>query len=263
MNKPEKPPQQAVSTLFQCRNVSSYYGQKQIIKNVTLNINDRRTTAFMGPSGCGKSTILRTLNRMHETTFGAHVTGEVVFDDKNIYASDMDPVDVRAKIGMVFQKPNPFPKSIYNNIAFGPRILGLSQSREDLDARVEDALKRVGLWNEVSSRLQDSALGLSGGQQQRLVIARAIATEPRALLFDEPCSALDPTATAKVEELIHELRSRYCVVIVTHSLAQARRVADCIAFFHNGEMVESGSMEQLLENPKDQRVKDYITGRTG
>ncbi len=249
--------------IFRCRKVSSYFGDKKIIKEVDLSISDRRVTAFMGPSGCGKSTILRTLNRMHETTPGAHVTGEVFFASENIYGDGVDPVDVRAQIGMVFQKPNPFPKSIFNNIAFGPRVLGLAASRSDLEARVEGALKRVGLWDDVADRLEESALGLSGGQQQRLVIARAIAAEPRAILLDEPCSALDPNATARVEALIRELREQYCVVIVTHSLAQAGRVADDIAFFHYGEMIEFGPPKKILSDPDDQRVKDYLAGRTG
>jgi len=249
--------------IFRCRKVSSYFGDKKIIKEVDLSISDRRVTAFMGPSGCGKSTILRTLNRMHETTPGAHVTGEVFFASENIYGDGVDPVDVRAQIGMVFQKPNPFPKSIFNNIAFGPRVLGLAASRSDLEARVEGALKRVGLWDDVADRLEESALGLSGGQQQRLVIARAIAAEPRAILLDEPCSALDPNATARVEALIRELREQYCVVIVTHSLAQAGRVADDIAFFHYGEMIEFGPPKKILSDPDDQRFKDYLAGRTG
>lgn len=249
--------------MFSCRKVSSYFGDKKIIKEVDLNIRDRRVTAFMGPSGCGKSTILRTLNRMHETTTGARATGAVIFKGENIYGAGVDPVDIRAQIGMVFQKPNPFPKSIFNNIAFGPRVLGLFSGKADLEARVESALKRVGLWEEIADRLDDSALGLSGGQQQRLVIARAIAAEPRAILLDEPCSALDPNATARVEELIRELREQYCVVIVTHSLAQAGRVADDIAFFHYGEMIEFGPPKKILSDPDDQRVKDYLAGRTG
>ena len=263
MNKIDKSQDISAHSIFRCRNISSFFGKKQVIKNVDLDVKDRRVTAFMGPSGCGKSTILRTLNRMHETTPGAHVTGEVLFDGDNIYAGDVDPVDIRSHIGMVFQKPNPFPKSIFNNIAFGPRVLGLSRTKSELEGRVEEALKRVGLWGEVSDRLSESALGLSGGQQQRLVLARAIAAEPRAILLDEPCSALDPTATAKVEELIRELRTRYCVVIVTHSLAQARRVADDIAFFHYGEMIEAGAPGKLLVAPDDQRVKDYLSGKTG
>lgn len=249
--------------MFSCRKVSSFFGDKKIIKEVDLDIRDRRVTAFMGPSGCGKSTILRTLNRMHETATGARATGAVMFKGENIYGAGVDPVDIRAQIGMVFQKPNPFPKSIFNNIAFGPRVLGLSTGRADLETRVENALKRVGLWDEIADRLDDSALGLSGGQQQRLVIARAIAAEPRAILLDEPCSALDPNATARVEELIRELREQYCVVIVTHSLAQAGRVADDIAFFHYGEMIEFGAPKKILSDPDDQRVKDYLAGRTG
>ena len=263
MNKIEKTQNISADAMFRCKSVSSFFGKKEVIREVDLDIADRRVTAFMGPSGCGKSTILRTLNRMHETTPGAHVKGAVIFDGDDIYAEDIDPVDIRADIGMVFQKPNPFPKSIFNNVAFGPRVLGLTQNRSELEGRVEEALKRVGLWSEVSDRLKESALGLSGGQQQRLVIARAIAAEPRAILLDEPCSALDPNSTAKVEELIRELRSRYCVVIVTHSLAQAGRVADDIAFFHFGEMIEAGTPDKLLSDPDDQRVKDYLSGKTG
>lgn len=253
----------ALPPTFICRDVSSYFGEAKIIKNVDLTIEDRQVTAFMGPSGCGKSTILRTLNRLHETTPGAYATGEVMFYEDNIYAQGVDAVDVRARIGMVFQKPNPFPKSIFNNIAFGARLRCLDENRSELKDRVESALVRVGLWSEVSDRLNDSALGLSGGQQQRLIIARAIAAEPEAILLDEPCSALDPGATARVEELIRELREKYCVVIVTHSLAQAGRVADHIAFFHTGEMVETGTMDEVLNNPQDQRVKDYLEGKTG
>ena len=248
---------------FECRDVSCFFGPKKVIKNVDLTIKDRRVTAFMGPSGCGKSTILRTLNRMHETVPGAYAEGDIIYNGRNIYAADVDPIDVRAEIGMVFQKPNPFPKSIFNNVAFGPRILGLTNNHSELEGRVEEALKRVGLWSEVSSRLKDSALGLSGGQQQRLIIARAIAADPSALLLDEPCSALDPASTQRIEELIRELRDRYCVVIVTHSLAQARRVADEIAFFHVGEMIEADTPDKLLEDPNDQRVKDYLSGKTG
>lgn len=259
--------QQSVATLpkdaFRCQDVSAFFGDKKVIKDVTLAIKDRRVTAFMGPSGCGKSTILRTLNRMHETTPGAYAQGKVSFNGEAIYAAGKDPVDVRARIGMVFQKPNPFPKSIFSNVAFGPRLLGLENSRAGLEGRVEAALKRVGLWAEVADRLKESALGLSGGQQQRLVIARAIAAEPEALLLDEPCSALDPGATSTVEELIRELREQYCIVIVTHSLAQARRIADRIAFFHTGEMVEAGAAEVMLTTPTDQRVKDYLAGKTG
>ncbi len=254
---------QAVAGTFQCRALSAYFGDRKIIKGVNMTIADRKVTAFMGPSGCGKSTILRTLNRMHETAPGARVEGSVEFAGSELYARGVDPVEVRARIGMVFQKPNPFPKSIFDNVAFAPRLLGLARARSELEARIEDALVRVGLWTEVKDRLKDSALGLSGGQQQRLVIARAIAAEPAALLLDEPCSALDPAATAKVEELIVSLASRFTVVVVTHSLAQARRIADEIAFFHTGEMVESGPPLQLFEAPSDARVKDYLAGRTG
>lgn len=259
----EQPENIVTDCRFQCEGVSAFFGKKKVIKDVMLSIPDRRVTAFMGPSGCGKSTILRTLNRMHETTPGAFVQGKVMYSGRNIYAPNVDPVDIRAEIGMVFQKPNPFPKSIFNNVAYGIRVLGLAVGRSELEDRVEAALKRVGLWQEVSDRLQDSALGLSGGQQQRLVIARAIATEPRAILLDEPCSALDPKATGRIEELVRELRTQYCVVVVTHSLAQARRIADDIAFFYLGEMIEYGPPERLLGEPNDDRVRDYISGKTG
>lgn len=248
---------------FKVKALSAFFGDREIIKRVDLDIADRKVTALMGPSGCGKSTILRTLNRMHETAPGARVSGSVRFRNTELYAPGVDPVSVRARIGMVFQKPNPFPKSIFDNVAFAPRLLGLARQRSELDGRVEDALKKVGLWTEVEGRLKDSALGLSGGQQQRLVIARAIAAEPSALLLDEPCSALDPAATSKIEELIVTLATRFTIVVVTHSLAQARRIADAIAFFHTGEMVEAGTPQRLFEMPSDQRVKDYLAGRTG
>jgi phosphate transport system ATP-binding protein len=248
---------------FEVRALSAYFGDREIIKHVDLDIADRKVTAFMGPSGCGKSTILRTLNRMHESAPNARVSGSVRFRNTELYAPAVDPVEVRARIGMVFQKPNPFPKSIFDNVAFAPRLLGLARSRSELEGRIEDALKKVGLWAEVEGRLKESALGLSGGQQQRLVIARAIAAEPSALLLDEPCSALDPAATAKVEDLIMSLKARFAIVVVTHSLAQARRIADAVAFFHLGEMVESGPPQHLFEAPSDQRVKDYLVGRTG
>ncbi|MEL6363950.1 MAG: phosphate ABC transporter ATP-binding protein PstB [Pseudomonadota bacterium] len=249
--------------LFRCDTLSCFYGDKEAIKSVTMEIADKQVTAFMGPSGCGKSTVLRALNRMHETAPRARVEGSVFFNGADLYAPDVDPVDVRADIGMVFQKPNPFPKSIFDNIAFGPRIHGLASSRSELEGRVESALRRVGLWEEVCDRLKESALGLSGGQQQRLVIARAISTEPKALLLDEPCSALDPKATETVEALIRELRDLFGVVIVTHSLAQARRIADDMVFFYFGEMIEQGSPEAILENPTDDRVRGYLAGRTG
>jgi phosphate transport system ATP-binding protein len=248
---------------FEIRALSAFFGEREIIKQVDLDVVDRKVTALMGPSGCGKSTILRTLNRMHETTPGARIAGTVRFRNADLYAAGVDPVDVRAKIGMVFQKPNPFPKSIFDNVAFAPRLLGLARAKSEIEGRVEDALKKVGLWSEVSGRLKESALGLSGGQQQRLVIARAVAAEPSALLLDEPCSALDPASTAKVEELIVSLAAHYTIVVVTHSLAQAQRIADAVAFFHTGEMVEAGPPERLFGAPSDQRVKDYLAGRTG
>ncbi len=249
--------------IFRCRAVSAFFDKKQVLRSVDFDVEDRRVFALMGPSGCGKSTMLRTLNRMHEITPGATIEGQIEFEGKNLYDRGVDPVEVRARIGMVFQKPNPFPKSIFDNVAYAPRVLGLAKSKSDLEARVETALKRVALWTEVSGRLGESALGLSGGQQQRLVIARAIAAEPRAILLDEPCSALDPASTLRVEELIGELKEHFAVLIVTHSLAQAQRLADHIAFFHMGEMVEQGSPEKLLQNPDDGRVRDYLAGRTG
>ncbi|MBY0423413.1 MAG: phosphate ABC transporter ATP-binding protein [Parvularculaceae bacterium] len=258
---PLSPPASAAT--FECRGVSAFFGDREIIKRVDLDVAERKVTAFMGPSGCGKSTILRTLNRMHESVPGASVKGSVRFAGADLYAQGVDPAEVRARIGMVFQKPNPFPKSIFDNVAFAPRLLGLAKGRSDIEGRVEAALTQVGLWTEVKDRLKESALGLSGGQQQRLVIARAIAGEPSALLLDEPCSALDPAATARVEELIATLSSRLTIVVVTHSLAQARRIADAIAFFHTGEMIEAGPPEHLLETPSDKRVQDYLAGRTG
>jgi phosphate transport system ATP-binding protein len=213
---------QRLEATFKCRKLSAYFGDRKIVREVDLDIADRKVTAFMGPSGCGKSTILRTLNRMHESAPDARVEGSVLFSGHELYARGVDPVDVRARIGMVFQKPNPFPKTIFDNVAFAPRLLGLARTRSDLERRVEEALVNVGLWTEVKDRLKESALGLSGGQQQRLVIARAIAAEPAALLLDEPCSALDPASTARIEELIASLARRLSVVVVTHSLAQAR-----------------------------------------
>ncbi|MDG5749496.1 MULTISPECIES: phosphate ABC transporter ATP-binding protein PstB [Qipengyuania] len=245
------------------RDVSVFYGDKKAIDEVSIEIPTKYVTAFIGPSGCGKSTFLRTLNRMNDTIPSARVEGEITLDGEDIYRSKMDVVQLRARVGMVFQKPNPFPKSIYENIAYGPKIHGLAEGKDELDAIVERSLKRAGLWEEVKDRLQDSGTALSGGQQQRLCIARAIAVDPEVILMDEPCSALDPIATAKIEELIAELNGRYAIVIVTHSMQQAARVSQRTAFFHLGKMVEYGRTSDIFTNPLEQRTQDYITGRYG
>ena len=245
------------------RGVQVYYGENHALKDVDVDILDNTVTAFIGPSGCGKSTFLRCLNRMNDTVASARVLGEIKLDGEDIYDKRVDPVVLRAKIGMVFQKPNPFPKSIYENVAYGPRIHGLARGKAELDQIVETSLKKAALWNEVKDRLEAPGTGLSGGQQQRLCIARAIATSPEVLLMDEPCSALDPIATAQVEELIDELRSQFSVVIVTHSMQQAARVSQRTAFFHLGNLVEYGETGQIFTNPKDPRTESYITGRIG
>ena len=251
------------SAKMSARNVNVFYGDKQAIKDVSIDIHDDRVTAFIGPSGCGKSTFLRCLNRMNDTIPAARVSGHIDLDGQDINASSMDVVQLRARVGMVFQKPNPFPKSIFENVAYGPRIHGLAQNKGELDNIVEKSLKRAGLWDEVKDRLQDSGTALSGGQQQRLCIARAIAVDPEVILMDEPASALDPIATAKIEELIHELRGRYAIAIVTHNMQQAARVSQRTAFFHLGEMVEYGKTSEIFTNPREQRTQDYITGRYG
>jgi phosphate transport system ATP-binding protein len=245
------------------RDVSVFYEGKQALYDVSLDIPDKTVTALIGPSGCGKSTFLRTMNRMNDTIAGAKVTGRIAMDGEDINDRSIDPVLLRARVGMVFQRPNPFPKSIYENVAYGPKIHGLVSSKAEMDDVVEKALKRAGLWEEVADRLQSSAMGLSGGQQQRLVIARAIAVNPEVILMDEPCSALDPIATARIEELIDELRERFCIVIVTHSMAQAARVSQRTAFFHMGRLVETGDTEDIFQNPRERRTLDYITGRFG
>src|SRR5215208_64937 len=245
------------------RDVDVFYGDKQALKQVSIDIHDDRVTAFIGPSGCGKSTFLRCLNRMNDTIPSAKVTGRIELDGQDVNASAMDVVQLRARVGMVFQKPNPFPKSIYENVAYGPRIHGLSANKSELDAIVEKSLKRAGLWDEVKDRLQESGTALSGGQQQRLCIARAIAVDPEVILMDEPCSALDPIATAKIEELIHELRGRYAIAIVTHNMQQGARVSQRTAFFHLGEMIEYGKTSEMFTNPRKPRTQDYITGRYG
>ncbi|NBN64303.1 phosphate ABC transporter ATP-binding protein [Microvirga tunisiensis] len=245
------------------RKVQVYYGEKHAIKDVDIAIQPRSVTAFIGPSGCGKSTFLRCLNRMNDTIDICRVEGNISIDGENIYDPKVDPVQLRAKVGMVFQKPNPFPKSIYENVAYGPRIHGLARKKSELDEIVASSLQKAGLWNEVKDRLDGPGTGLSGGQQQRLCIARAIAVSPEVILMDEPCSALDPIATAKVEELIDELRANYTIVIVTHSMQQAARVSQRTAFFHLGNLVEEGATQDIFTNPQDKRTQDYITGRFG
>ena len=245
------------------RNVDVFYGEKHAIKNVSIDVDQENVVAFIGPSGCGKSTFLRTLNRRNDTIPIARTEGDIKLDGEDIYSPDMDVVQLRARVGMVFQKPNPFPKSIYDNVAYGPRIHGLANTRDELDTIVEKSLTRAGLWNEVKDRLTDSGTAMSGGQQQRLCIARAIAVEPEVILMDEPCSALDPIATATIEELIHELRGRYAIVIVTHNMQQAARVSQRTAFFHLGELVEYGETSTIFTNPSEKRTQDYITGRYG
>lgn len=243
--------------------VNVFYGQKQAIKDVSINVSSEHVTAFIGPSGCGKSTFLRCLNRMNDTVDGARVEGQIALDGQDIYAASMDVVQLRARVGMVFQKPNPFPKSIYENVAYGPRLHGLTRSKADLDGVVESALRRAGLWDEVKDRLGESGTAMSGGQQQRLCIARAIAVDPEVILMDEPCSALDPIATARIEELIDDLRGRYAIVIVTHNMQQAARVSQKTAFFHLGSLVEYDDTSTIFTNPREPRTKDYITGRYG
>ncbi|MEL6206305.1 MAG: phosphate ABC transporter ATP-binding protein PstB [Pseudomonadota bacterium] len=248
---------------FHCENCQVYYGENHAIKDVEVDLLDKTVTAFIGPSGCGKSTFLRCLNRMNDTIDVARVEGTFELDGEEIYDKQVDPVQLRAKVGMVFQKPNPFPKSIYDNVAYGPKIHGLTKSKAELDELVEKALRRGAIWDEVKDRLDAPGTGLSGGQQQRLCIARAVATEPEVLLMDEPCSALDPIATAQVEELIDELRENYSVVIVTHSMQQAARVSQKTAFFHLGNLVEYDDTGTIFTNPKDPRTESYITGRIG
>jgi len=250
-------------TKLSTRDVHVFYGSNEAIKGVSIDIDMENVTAFIGPSGCGKSTFLRTLNRMNDTIPIARVEGLITLDGEDIYSPEMDVVQLRARVGMVFQKPNPFPKSIYENVAYGPRIHGLAASKRDMDEIVERSLRRAGLWEEVKDRLSDSGTALSGGQQQRLCIARAIAVDPEVILMDEPCSALDPIATAKIEELIGELRGRYAIVIVTHNMQQAARVSQRTAFFHLGHLVEYGVTSDIFTNPKEERTTDYITGRYG
>jgi phosphate transport system ATP-binding protein len=245
------------------KNVDVFYGEKQAIKNLSITIPDRAVSAFIGPSGCGKSTFLRSINRMNDTIASCRVKGDIRVDGEDIYAPDLDVVDLRARIGMVFQKPNPFPKSIFENVAYGPRIHGLAQDKQDMERIVTESLQKAGLWEEVKDRLQQPGTGLSGGQQQRLCIARAIAVNPEVILMDEPCSALDPIATARIEELIDEIKENFCIVIVTHSMQQAARVSDLTAFFHLGVLVEVGDTNVMFTKPQDKRTQDYITGRFG
>ena len=246
-----------------CRNVDVYYGEKQAIFDVSLDVGKNQVISMIGPSGCGKSTFLRCLNRMNDTIDICRVTGQIKMDVQDIYDGGLDVVPLRASVGMVFQKPNPFPKSIYDNIAYGPRIHGLSDDKQHLDSIVETSLQKAGLWAEVKDRLDQPGTGLSGGQQQRLCIARAIAVSPEVILMDEPCSALDPIATAKIEELIDELRENFTIAIVTHSMQQAARVSQRTAYFHLGKLIEVGETDQIFTSPRHKLTEDYITGRFG
>lgn len=248
-------------SIIETKNLDLYYGTNKALKNINMNINQNEVTALIGPSGCGKSTFLRTLNRMNDLIEGVKVTGEVLFEGKNIY-DDYDEIALRKRVGMVFQKANPFPMSIYDNIAYGPKIHGI-KDKKTLDEIVERSLKGAVLWDETKDRLKKSALGLSGGQQQRLCIARTLAVSPEVILMDEPTSALDPISTSKVEELMDELKKKYTVIIVTHNMQQAGRIADKTAFFLNGEVIEFGKTEDIFYKPKDKRTEDYITGRFG
>ncbi|WP_199505545.1 MULTISPECIES: phosphate ABC transporter ATP-binding protein PstB [unclassified Halanaerobium] len=247
---------------MEVKNLDFYYDDFKALKNINMPLEENKVTALIGPSGCGKSTFLRTLNRMNDLIDKTKVEGEVLLDGKNIYSSEVDVVELRKKVGMVFQQPNPFPKSIYDNVAYGPRIHGIKDNAK-LDEIVEKSLRGAALFDEVKNRLNDSALGLSGGQQQRLCIARALAVTPEVLLMDEPASALDPVATAKIEDLIAELKNNYTIVIVTHNMQQAARVSELTGFFLMGDLVEFDKTDKIFENPADQRTEDYITGRFG
>lgn len=257
------PDEEARPIRIKARNINVFYGEKQALFDVSIDIPEKAVTAFIGPSGCGKSTFLRCFNRMNDTIEGSRVEGRIELDGTSIVDSSLDVVELRARVGMVFQKPNPFPKSIYENIAYGPRIHGLARSKTDLDQIVERSLQKAGLFAEVKDRLHEPGTGLSGGQQQRLCIARAIAVSPEVILMDEPCSALDPIATARIEELIDELRENYTIIIVTHSMQQAARVSQRTAMFHLGNLVEEGPTEKMFTNPEEKRTQDYITGRFG
>lgn len=246
-----------------CRDVNVYYGQKRAINSINLDVGRKQVIAMIGPSGCGKSTFLRCLNRMNDTIDGCRVTGKITIDGEDIYDPSVDVVPLRAQVGMVFQKPNPFPKSVFDNVAYGVRIHGLARTKAEIEQIVESSLRRAGLWDEVKDRLKEPGTGLSGGQQQRLCIARTIAVSPEVILMDEPCSALDPIATAKIEELIHELTTDYTIAIVTHSMQQAARVSQRTAYFHLGDLIEVGKTEQIFTNPTHPLTEDYISGRFG
>ena len=254
---------ETVESIVNCKNVSVYYGQKKAINNISIDIERRSITAFIGPSGCGKSTFLRTINRMNDTIDSCRIEGSVIVDGKDIYGPSIDVVPLRAKVGMVFQKPNPFPKSIYENVAYGPRIHGLASNKSELDDIVEKALKGAGLWNEARDRLDESGTSLSGGQQQRLCIARTIAVEPQIILMDEPCSALDPIATSNIEDLMSDLAKEYTIIIVTHSMQQAARVSQKTAYFHLGNLIEYGDTKEIFVRPKDSQTEAYISGKIG
>ena len=253
----------STSVKISANHLNVFYGQKQALFDISLDINQNEVTALIGPSGCGKSTFIRCINRMNDVIDICKVEGEIAIDGKNIYDPKVDVVSLREKVGMVFQKPNPFPKSIYENVCYGPKIHGIAQSKDELDTIVESSLKRAALWNEVKDRLQEPGTSLSGGQQQRLCIARAISVNPEVILMDEPCSALDPVATAKIEELIDELKKTFTIVIVTHSMSQAVRVSQKTGFFHLGKLIEVGSTEKIFKNPTNSMTQDYITGRFG
>ena len=255
-------PTQTSAPIFHVENVDFYYGEKRALKNINVDIAEKKATAFIGPSGCGKTTLLRCLNRMNDLILGTRVTGQINLDGKNIYDPAMDVINLRRRVGMIFQKWNPFPKSIYENIVYGLRIVGIN-NRHYLDEVVEKSLRRAALWDEVKDNLHKSAADMSGGQQQRLCIARALAVEPEVLLMDEPCSALDPISTAKIEELIHELKDTFTIVIVTHNMQQAARVSDYTAFFYLGELVEFGETGKLFTAPEKRQTEEYITGRFG
>ena len=252
-----------IENIVKCRDVSVYYGENKAINSVSIGIEKKSITAFIGPSGCGKSTFLRTINRMNDTIEHCKIEGSVIVDGQDIYDPSVDVVPLRAKVGMVFQRPDPFPKSIYENVAYGPRIHGLASSKSELDEIVEKALKGAGLWNEARDRLNESGTGLSGGQQQRLCIARTIAVEPQIILMDEPCSALDPIATSKIEDLMSELAKEYTIIIVTHSMQQAARVSQKTAYFHLGNLIEYGDTKEIFVRPKDTQTEAYISGKIG
>jgi len=253
----------AANSVMQARRVDVFYGDNHAIQNVNLDISRNEVIALIGPSGCGKSTFIRCLNRMNDTIESARITGDITLDGENIYSRRMDVVMLRARVGMVFQKPNPFPKSVYDNVAYGPRIHGLARDRGELDEMVQKSLERAGLWAEVKDRLEEPGTGLSGGQQQRLCIARTIAVNPDVILMDEPCSALDPIATARIEDLIDELKQNYAIAIVTHSMQQAARVSQRTAYFHLGKLIEVGDTDDIFTNPRHKLTEDYITGRFG